>query len=699
MRKHAIRLVALVVLFSACTSDATVPTVPSVSGTAADPTVVTSVGTVGTTPAGPVGLFASELVEFDTCAAFLDHVKSEALARVGPYGFGSGDRFFAETDMVVEEAPAEDDSGGEGSASSAGTAGVDYSTTNVQEVGVDEPDIVKTDGNRILALAYGALHYIDVSSGEPELVSTLPLLSWQDWDLWNHQLFMSGDTALLMASGYTDLMASFYRGDQETITLVAQVDLSEPRELRVTRTLTVEAAFVSARLVGDRATLVLTSEPRVSLDFVYPSSDSTSSELRAEGVNRTVIEESTAEHWVPRYELTVGTDGKPTEGSLIDCSAAYAPQESSGFGTLSVLTLDLAEQIDVESVATVMSGGDTVYASTDRLYVASHRWIDWDDPDEGDTDGITTHIHRFDIGGSDGPLYQASGSVDGFLLSQFAMSEHDGYLRVASTDAPPWGWSGDERASESRVDVLEQDGRQLKAVGSVAGLGKGERIFAVRFIGEVGYVVTFRQTDPLYTIDLSDPTDPQVVGELKILGYSAYLHPIGEGLLLGVGQDADEQGRISGTQISIFDVSDLAYPVRTHQYKLPESSRTEVEFNHRAFLYWPPTGMAVLPVGWWGYRNGSEEWVSHNRAIVLGVGPEGIDEFGMIAHELKPDGSYEDLYGYDLYAYMDSVPIGRSLVVGGTLFTLSWIGLKGSDLASLSETSWIRFPQEEYIDY
>ena len=206
---------------------------------------------------------------------------------------------------------------------------------------------------------------------------------------------------------------------------------------------------------------------------------------------------------------------------------------------LSVLTFDIGRDIDVGAVASVMAGGDTVYASADHLYVASQRWIDWTamfDPREAseEAETVTTHIHRFDIGDPGGAVYQGSGSVDGFLLNQFAMSEHDGFLRVASTDRPAWGWWDDERRSESRVDVLALEGDELRIVGSVGGLGRDERIFAVRFIGDIGYVVTFRETDPLYTIDLSDPTAPEVVGELKILGYSAYLHPIGDGLLLSL---------------------------------------------------------------------------------------------------------------------------------------------------------------------
>ena len=691
--KLAPGLLALAVLTAACATDGAGSTVAGVSGTTGSSNVATTPTTLTTVPGGPVGLFASELVEFDSCEAYLDHIRGEALERVGPYGFNKGAPGFMggdepemdEPEMMVEE-EAFDAPSDAAASSQAATAGVDYSTTNVQEVGVDEPDLVKTDGSRILAVGYRALHYVDVSSGSPELVSSMPLLSWNEMELWNQQIFMSGDTALLMAYGFDP-----YGGGGEGLTLVAQVDLSDPENMRVVGTLMVEADFVSARLVGERVALVLSSEPAISSEFVYPSSSSRFAELRAERVNRTVIEESDADHWAPRYLLTAGTDRAPTEGPLIDCSSGYVPQEFSGFDTLSVLTFDITADMDVGTVATIMAGGDTVYASTERLYVASHRWIDWAEAGEDDAAGVTTHIHRFDISGSDGPVYEASGSVDGFLLNQFAMSEHDGYMRVASTNQPSWWW-GREGTSESRVDVLERDGRELRVVGSVGGLGEDEQIFAVRFMGDIGYVVTFRQTDPLYTIDLSDPTAPEVVGELKILGYSAYLHPIGDGLLLGVGQDADEQGRISGTQVSLFDVADPANPVRIHAYTFGESSRSEAEFDHHAFLYWPPTGRVVLPIGWWGYTDGNGNWVSHNEAIVLDVGPDGIEEVGAIRQGIDPDFDYEEIFGYDLRSYMNSAPIARSLVVDETLFTLSWLGLKGSDLETLVDTSWILFP-------
>ena len=703
MRRHASWLVGLALMVGACAPDPTTAPPPQVSivdtTDPRKPTVATAGGSIASTTVldNTVGLFASSLVEFDSCDAFLGHVKAEALERVGPYGLPGAGYFGPEVwngeileEAMVEEAAADASDTATAASSPAPQAGVDYSTTNVQEIGVDEPDIVKTDGNRILVLAQGILYYVDVSSGRPDLLGWLDLWSrdsreGEDAEFWRHEMFLGAGSALLIAGG---------RGADGDLTQVVQVDLSDPENLAVTATLTVEGRYVSARLVGERASLVISSRPHERLPWVYPGSRS--AEPRAELSNRMTIEESTLADWAPGY-VREGTGGV-SEGLFLDCASAFAPKEFSGFDFLSVLSLDIAGGVEIDAVSTVISGGDTIYASSTDLYVATERWVDWSVLDEeeaiSEAETIRTYIHQFDIAGADGAEYLASGSVNGYLLNQFAMSEHDGHLRVASTNEPPWGWWFDEnRPSVSRVDVLARDGRQLRVVGSVGGLGEGERIFAVRFIGEVGYVVTFRQTDPLYTIDLSDPEDPRVVGELKILGYSAYLHPIGEGLLLGIGQDADEQGRTRGAQVSVFDVSDLANPIRIHQFTL-EDSFSEVEWDHRAFLYWAPEEIAVMPVSWWEQDLQSGSWDGRAGAFVLSVGAGGIRQRATIEHEIKNARgiSEEELR----YMYWWLLPIRRSLVVGDTLFTLSEGGLLGSDLGTFEPTSWIGFQIPDY---
>ncbi len=214
-------------------------------------------------------------------------------------------------------------------------------------------------------------------------------------------------------------------------------------------------------------------------------------------------------------------------------------------------------------------------------------------PVSGDT--TTLVIHRFTLTADGGARYDATGTLNGRLLNQFAMSEHEGDLRVATTVE---SWSG-TRPSESFVHVLRPEGTTLVPIGSVGGLGLTEQIYAVRFIGTQAYVVTFRQVDPLYVIDLADPTAPRLVGELKIPGYSAYLHPVGDGLLLGVGQDATSDGATLGTQLSLFDVSDPADPVRLSTLTIGGSS--QAEWDHRAFLFWPADGTIVIPTSpLWG---------------------------------------------------------------------------------------------------
>ena len=696
MKKHIVLVAALAMVLAACAGEEpllTVPTAPVTTAAAVDSTAApatTAVSEPGS--GGPVGLFASSftLVETKTCPALLERIQAEALEEVGPYGLGGGGPIIMEADAV---ASMEESSDGGAAASPAPAAprapqaGEDFSTTNIQEAGVDEPDIVKTDGRRILAVGNGRLWYVDATGEKPELRSSLFLPQG-----WVRELFMSGDTVMLLLSGAGSASGS---GDNYYDGMVALIDISDPGRMAITESLQVSGSYVSARLVGERATAVFTYYPPPLPGFVYPASDSEESLDRAEEINRQAVRESSLADWVPSYRYERG--GTVEEGLFVDCAASYVPQNFSGRDLASVLTADITGSLDPGAVTTVMSGADNIYASSDSLYVTTQRWVDWwgipEDARRREAENYTTDIHKFDITGPGGARYAASGTVDGFLLNQFSLSEHQGYLRVASTNQP--SWFGEEGKSESRVDVLAQEGDRLNLVGSVGGLGKGEQIFAVRFLGEIGYVVTFRQTDPLYTIDLSDPTAPRTAGELKILGFSSYLHPIGDGALLGVGQDADEQGVVSGLQVSVFDVSDLDNPRRTAQLTMRDAF-SEAEYDHRAFLYWAPEGLAVLPVQYWTWEEDGNIKDSFQGAVALEVSPERVRQRELLrGHGSIRRTGWGEPSGAQSEAIEpwgeDWLPLRRSLVVGDTLFTLSEGGLAGYDLGTLRETSWIGF--------
>jgi hypothetical protein len=610
----------------------------------------------------------SALQSFDACDDFLGWVRAEASERVGPYGLDGGPIAYGGEILTDSGRAGGDELASEVSSpvatdgQSAPGAPGDFSTTNVQEAGVDEPDIVKTDGDRIVALAGGDVQVLRLVDREPVVVGTLDLPS----DEYATGLLLEGDRLLVLSSG----SATSGSGAWSEVAVLHLVDLTDPADPTITDTLRIDGGVVSARLVDGTVRVVLRSSP-VGIDWVYPEGSGLQSERDATAANRALVEASTIENWVPYVVHEV--DGQVVdEGPLLDCGDVRHPAEFAGFGMLGVLTLDLTDPaagLGVVDATGVLAGAETVYASTASLYVATRTWVD---PEQWDADTpVTTELHRFDISDPSTVTYAASGQVDGYVLNQFALSELDGRLRVATTSADPWGFGSDE--SESSVTVLEEQDGELTVVGQVGDLGRGERIYSVRFVGDVGYVVTFRQTDPLYVIDLSDPTAPVEVGELELLGYSAYLHPVGDDLLIGVGQDASEQGRVQGTQVSLFDVSDPANPVRVSNYVAPDAY-SEAEYDHHAFLYWEATGLTVLPLTAYAYDEQTGEDQTFLGALALGFAPGGVVELGRLTH-LDEDADFID------YAQ----GIRRSLVIGDVLVTVSDTSVETHDLATVAD--------------
>jgi Beta propeller domain len=593
---------------------------------------------------------APRLQRFTGCAPFLDYVRAQGRRIVGPYGLGGMPIAMAATGREAAPAP-----------------GVDYSTTNVQEAGVDEPDIVKTDGEKIVALAQGKLHVVLVGDGKPRLAASLSLgRSAGDYPvalvLFRNRAVVISQTAVFSRARAT--ATSILPAPRHTV--LTDVDLSTPSRSRIVRTLTTDAMYVGARLVRSGLRVVLTSTPPIELD--PPAEPGKAGEQKALAENREAIARSRARDWLPSYVLVNRATGSRKKGLLLGCSHVSRPQRFSGLGMLDVVTFDLGEGLVPVDTDGVLSDGQTVYASPSSLYVATQRWVDPADVTRAPLSGLTTTIHKFDISSPLRSRYRASGAVAGYVENQFSMSEWRGVLRVATTEMPAW-WGDGRTESESFVTTLEQRGGSLVRLGRVGGLGRGERTYGVRFFGDVGYVVTFRQVDPLYTIDLSRPSAPTVRGELKIRGYSAYLHPLAGDLLLGVGQDATEEGRVLGTQVSVFDVSDLRRPTLLARQRL-DRSWSEVEWDHHAFLYWPQASLAVLPV------QASVESPGRDRpfsgAVVARVGRSVIDVVGTVSH-----GGQE--------------PVRRSIVIGTTLYTLSEAGLKGSSLTTLAPRSWVKF--------
>jgi uncharacterized secreted protein with C-terminal beta-propeller domain len=604
---------------------------------------------------------SGRLVAFRSCPDMLAYAKANASRFVGPYGLGGPTAIGKVVPGGVDRAAAPT-ANAAGQAAPAPVQGVDYSGTNVQETGVDEPDLLKTDGNTLYTVNGNLLESVDVSGKTPKLLDTLTLSpGWSTSDL-----LLSGTHLLVLSrGGYwaepLPAMAARMIAPIATTSVLTEVDVSDPSSLRVEKTLTLDGSYVDARQIGTTVRVVSSQSLPIEVPWVTPAPGMSTATATAR--NKAVLASSRAKAWLPTYKL-----GKQAPRPLVQCSDIRRPPFFSGLGMLTVTTINLAKSLDPVDSTAVMTDGRIVYASPTNLYVATERWAYRPlpaTPQEmpAPISEVTTQIHDFDISDPSKTTYLGSGSVPGYLLSQWSLSDFQGVLRVVSTNQPTW-WSSDGSSnSQSFLTTFRAGGGKLDQVGQLSGLGQGERVYAVRFIGNDGYVVTFRQVDPLHTIDVSDPAHPKVLGELTIPGYSAYLHPISDNLLLGIGQDVGTSNEPTGTQVSLFDVSDLAHPTRIAHASLGQGW-SAAESDHHAFLYWPATGLVVVPFG--------------QQAVAMHVAKSGIDELGRIVQTDANSSSLPEIL--------------RSLVVRGDLLTVSAQGVKANDLKTLANAGWAGFP-------
>lgn len=610
---------------------------------------------------------------FDDCDALLTYYQANALELVTPYGIGSGMGYAADGRMAVEDSAAA--AGGDAAGAQSAP---EHSSTNVQEEGVDEADLVKTDGTVIVTVLGNRVRVVDVASRT--VVSEIRMPGRRD-QVQPVELLLHGRTLVVLGQewGNAQPAADRYLPFGSARTHVVTVDLSDPASPRTLGSVRVEGSYRSARMVDGTVRMVLVSEPP-GLEQTQPRKNTMAAEAQAEEANRALVRATTIDDWVPHLQVLDGDGTVRSTERLLGCDQISRPRDPAGLSTMSVLSFDVASgSAEPTSGAGLVASGDTVYASPDRVVVATSPWDlwRWVGPAElswpGGEPANRTDLHAFDISDPGSTGYAASGSVEGRLLSQWALDEQDGVVRVATTTEPP----GVSEPSQSSLVVLREEGERLVETGRVDGMGRTEQIHAVRFLGpDLAAVVTFRQTDPLYLVDTSDPAAPRVAGELKIPGYSAYLHPVGEGWLLGVGQDADERtGQTHGLQVSLFDVRDLAAP-RQARVLTWKNGSSPVEWDHRAFTSWPATGQVFVPMGLWSEQaEGADgEPETFGGVLALDVGEDRLAEGARV--ETGPQ-----------HRSWGEPPL-RTIVIGEELWTLDQQGLARFDLDSL-EGGWV----------
>ncbi|MFM8802877.1 MAG: beta-propeller domain-containing protein [Planctomycetia bacterium] len=606
------------------------------------------------------------------------------------------------------------------STTNAPAATGDFSGTNNQVAGVDEGDLVKTDGQHLFVLAGDG---VDIVNAWP--ADTLNVVSHVTTPGWERALFLHGTRLTVIsqenswekvaddaARGFDAGLDWWNRHWQPRVT-VSVIDVSAPAEPAILETTRLDGWLVDARAIDGRVlvvtqdsfdipspgiitippvdplpvdppvidpppvdpgvvdevpaagTIALPNRMSILVGCLPARNDGTRYVYEDEAAYRARLEKAWDSAAFPRYSVAV-TAGGSTDGDLATAGRTYLPVKATDNNLLSVTSFEIDDDTaGPEATTTVAGVSGSVYASTSNLYVSAAHWGNWWDVTDS---GSTTNIYRFDLDATDLPL-TAMGAVPGLTLNQFSLDEDaEGLLRVATT-------SGFGDAASSGVYVLAAAAGNLQTIGSVSGLAPGERIYSVRFIGDRGYVSTFRQIDPLFVIDLANPTRPRVVGELKVPGFSSYLHPLDADHLLGIGRDVDPvTGRVLGLQLSIFDVSDPASPKRSATYTFEGDgweSWSEALWDHRALSWFAAQGILALPVqqgGWWQGSNG---------LVVFKVDPasqQGFTKLGQITH----DGPVQRSVRIGEYLYSVSageVKVHRladpTIEVGGTKLTAS----------------------------
>ncbi|TKJ25852.1 MAG: hypothetical protein CEE41_03540 [Hadesarchaea archaeon B3_Hades] len=497
-------------------------------------------------------------------------------------------------------------------------AGADYSTTNIQVEGVDEADIVKSDGKYIYVISGDKVVIIDAYPAENARV-----LSEIEAGEYLRELFINGNKLAVL--GWENIKV---------------YDVSDKENPLLTRDVSFDGHYFNSRMVGDYVYVIINS-PAIyreaeKIDLPHISSNGDSKTVPATEI---YYFENIDDYW---YEFTT---------------------------IMAINAQDDEEEITSETF--LIGTTQNIFVSSNNIYITYTDYQVYPLEDLlgriSDLETEKTIIHKISI--ADGTIeYKSWGEVPGRVLNQFSMDEYQGYFRIATTTGEVWGGG-----AQNHVYVLDED---LNIAGRLEGIAPGERIYSARFMGDRAYLVTFKKVDPLFVIDLRDPRDPKVLGELKIPGYSDYLHPYDENHIIGVGKDTVDAGSFDwyqGVKIALFDVSDPQNPIEISKYVIGERGSDSYALrDHRAFLFSRSKNLLVIPIslvedGGSSWRYG---WYNWQGAYVFNVTLDG----GFVLRGGITHSDYS---------------VKRSLYIDNVLYTISDGLVKVNNLEDLSEISEI----------
>ena len=536
----------------------------------------------------------------------------------------------------------------------------DYSDTNVQVEGVDEADIVKTDGEYIYYVCRDKVIIVNAKNDKEMKIESE--IKYNKENFYPQEIFIAENRLIIIGEIYKykvlenlSIDMGYSRYDRNfTIAKVYNTENKDKPKLE--REIEVQGSYLSSRMIGDNVYLI-------SNQYIY-------SYL----FKNTVIGDMDEDNFKPRYTDTAISK----EEKCLEYNDIYYFPESEDASYLNIAGFNIYNN-EAANIDSYLGAGSDIYSSEENLYITRVKY-DYNNIEIfGYYDyyrDVNTYIYKFKLENSKA-TYVNEGSVPGEVLNQFSMDEKDGYFRIATTDSTSWNSETDR----NNLYVLND---KLEIVGKIEGLAKGEKIYSVRFMGNRAYMVTFVETDPLFVIDLSAPTNPKVLGELKIPGYSKYLHPYDENHIIGFGENTkiNEYGGVvtDGMKMALFDVTNPNKPKELYSVDIgEEGTYSELLNNHKALLFSKEKNIIAFPVSI------SEETGRYNTnlkfqgAIVYGLDLEkGFTLKGTIAH-MEIENGYRD------YDYKREVE--RIIYIKDNLYTLSKSLIKSTDMNTMQEKS------------
>lgn len=515
----------------------------------------------------------------------------------------------------------------------------DYSTTNVQVENVDEADIVKTDGNYIYYITNQTVYIIEAEN--LKIVSSLKLKSDKE-SFSPIELYINNDKLIVIGNYYTyeqndnnsklNYIASITSKTMAEAIVYDIKNKENPEEVRKVR---LDGNYRDSRMIGENIYLISSKNA-----YYYD-------EIKINEILPVV------------YDTNVG------ESVINATDIVYFPDtESYSFMTVAGFDINNEQSVCTE---TFFGASDEIYASENNLYITRTYYAK-----EWNYDEVNNSIYKFKLDGSKIELL-CKGEVKGYLNDQFSMDEYDGNLRIATTN-------GYDDEATNTLYVLDEN---LEEIGKIENMAVGEKIYSVRFMNEIGYIVTFEQIDPLFVIDLSDPKNPTIKGELKIPGYSSYLHPYDETHIIGIGYNTKSNGyggvKNANMKMSMFDVSDLENPVELFHVDIGETyAYSDLLYNHKVLFENKAKNLIGFPATL-RENNASE---NKNAFVVYKIDLEkGFERYGEISHEID---------------YRTN--INRVIYIGNTLYTLANLEIRSYNLETFEELHELEFEEDSDTD-